>query len=430
MLLSSQDFLSQSSIFQLYLQSLLAISLGKNAAMKNNITTRKSALIGLLSGILIGTAHCQSPVITNPLVEKIWGGFSFVEGPLWVDTLGLLFSDIPANKVYRWSLDSTITVYLTPSGNSNGLALDGQGRLLLAQHGPRQVARVEDNGTLSPLATHYDDKRLNSPNDLAVKSDGSIFFTDPPYGLMDQGGTSELGYNGIYRISPSGDVQLLDNSLYRPNGIAFSPDESKLYVSDCEATRIYVWDVVDDTTLGNKRQFSDIAWSGCTDGMKVDGAGYVYSTGPTGIWIFSPDGKIIDTITVPEQTTNCGWGGTDRTILYVTSGKSIYRIRSGKPVTSVGAVKDITGNIIPELNCFPNPFEDVIRFDYTLVEPGQVTLQVFNIAGQKVITLVDQVLTSGNHSATWNSNSQPSGNYYLKMLLPGKQEIRKGIVKK
>ena len=398
--------------------------------MKNYFLSQKAFIAGLCLWILVGSLNGQTPVITHPVVEKIWGDFNFVEGPLWIDTLGLLFSDIPENKVYRWSLDSTISVYLTPSGNSNGLALDQQGRILLAQHGPRQVSRLEENGTLTPIATHYNEKRLNSPNDIAVKSDGSVFFTDPTYGLNDQGGTSELGYNGIYRISLSGAVQLLDNTLNMPNGIAFSPDESVLYVSDCATSRIYAWDVIHDTVLANKRQFAIVTgWGGCTDGMKVDTAGYIYSTGPSGIWIYAPDGTFIQTIAVPETATNCGWGGTDRTVLYVTSGKSIYRIRKGESLPSGVTLKDKVFNN-SALSCFPNPFNDDIRFGYTLDKPGRVTMQVFNTSGQSVVTLVDQVLTAGYYTILWNAGIQPSGKYFLKATLPGNQEIMKGIVKK
>ena len=398
--------------------------------MKHKTCGLKSALASLNIWIMMGIAYSQSPVITNPVVEKIWGGFNFVEGPCWVDTLGLLFSDIPEDKVYRWDLDSTISVYLTPSGNSNGLALDNQGSLLLAQHGPRQVSRMAGNGTLTAIATHFDGKRLNSPNDLAVRSDGAVFFTDPTYGLNDQGGTSELGYRGIFRISPAGDVQLLDNSLNMPNGIAFSPDESKLYVTDCATSRIYVWDIADDTTLSNKKQFAATSgWGGCTDGMKVDTNGYVYTTGPTGIWIYAPDGSFVETVKVPETATNCGWGGADHDDLFVTSGKSIYRIRKGEPLPSGIALRDQTQES-PALICFPNPFNENIHVDYSLDEPGRVILEVFSTAGQKVTTLVDQVLSPGKYSALWNTSLQPSGNYYLKMLLPGNQEIMKGIVKK
>jgi len=393
--------------------------------MKNFGFTFKSAISCILFGFLTESAYMQSPVLTNPVVEKIWGGFQFVEGPVWVDTLGLLFSDINGNTVYRWSLDSTISAFLSPSGNSNGLALDKQGRLLLAQHGNRQVARREENGTITSLATHYDGKRLNSPNDLAVKSDGSVFFTDPPYGISTA--QAELGFNGIYRLSPSGILQLLDDTFYRPNGIAFSPDETKLYVAECEATRIYVWDVVNDTAVANKRVFADISLSGGFDGMKVDSAGFVYSTGPTGIWIFSPEGEPVDTIKVPEQTTNCGWGGADREALYVTSGKTIYRIRKGNPPVAVRDNKEREAGLIWY---YPNPIEDSIRFDYAIGEPGRAVLKLFNMSGQQVTTLVDSILSPGHYSVAWDAGAQPSGNYWFSMSLPGDQEIHRGIVKK
>jgi len=156
-----------------------------------NITGKKyryfvTGLVCLLSAL---TLYSQSPVPQDAELEKIAEGFQFVEGPVWIDGVGLLFSDIPANTVYKWTADGGAVSYLSPSGNSNGLALDIQGRLLLAQHGNRRIARIEENGTETALATHYNGKRLNSPNDIAVKSDGSIFFTDPPFGLNDEGGT-------------------------------------------------------------------------------------------------------------------------------------------------------------------------------------------------------------------------------------------------
>jgi gluconolactonase len=393
--------------------------------MKNRLFTLKSVFTCLLFWFLVEFSYTQSPILTNPVVEKIWGGFQFVEGPVWVDTLGLLFSDINGNTVYRWSLDSTVSAYISPSGNSNGLALDKQGRLLLAQHGERQVARREENGILTPLATHYDGKRLNSPNDLAVKSDGSIFFTDPPYGISSA--QEELGYNGIYRLSPTGDLQLLDNTFYRPNGIAFSPDESKLYVAECEATRIYVWDIVDDTAIVNKRVFADISLSGGFDGMKLDSAGFLYSTGPTGIWVFSPEGEPVDTIKVPEQNTNCGWGGAKRDILYVTSGKSIYRIRKGNPPVGIRNSKENEAGIV---QYYPNPFEGSIRFDYAISKPGRTVLKLYNMSGQQITTLVDNILSPGKYSAVWDTGSQPCGYYYFTMRLPGNIEIHNGIVKK
>jgi sugar lactone lactonase YvrE len=268
----------------------------------------------------------QSPVPDDVIVEKLADGFQFLEGPLWLDDIGIIFSDIPADKIYQWTPEEGVGVYIEPSGNSNGLALDLMGRLLAAQTGHRRVARFEADGSWTPLAESYDGKKLNSPNDIAVRSDGSIFFTDPPFNIP-KGEIQELPFSGIFRITPSGGLQLIDDDLSRPNGICFSPDESKLYVNDSIERIIYVWDVVADSIFTNKRKFASISPPGYIDGMKVDTEGNLYCAGPIGVWIFSPDGTLIDTIEVPGQTTNINWGDANRKSLYVTSGDGIYRIQ-------------------------------------------------------------------------------------------------------
>jgi sugar lactone lactonase YvrE len=258
-------------------------------------------------------------------VEKIAEGFQFLEGPVWKEDLGLLFSDIPANTVYLWSQVKGTSVYLQPSGNSNGLAIDARQDLVLAQHSKRRLAKLNEDGIETTLATHYKGKRFNSPNDMAIKSDGSIFFTDPPYGISAQ--QEELGFYGIYRLNPEGELQLLDSSLFRPNGITFSPDEKKLYVSESDACRIYVWDVISDSLIVNKRLFASMNAEGNADGMKTDPAGNLFATGPYGVWVYSHNGTVLDTILVPGQTTNCNWGDPDRKTLYITSGSGLFRIR-------------------------------------------------------------------------------------------------------
>ena len=294
--------------------------------IKAIINSRHKIVTALLAVFMYALpASAQSPVPKDSVAVKIADGFSFVEGPVWKDGAGLLFSDIPENTVYQWTPESGVSVYLNPSGNSNGLALDSEGRLILAQHGKRRVARIEHDGTETELASMYDGKKLNSPNDMAIKSDGSIFFTDPPYGITSP--QEELGFRGIFRISPAGDLQLLDSSLEYPNGIIFSPGESKLYAGHSKTMTVYVWDVVDDTTITNKQVFVQMPASCCTDGMKVDNAGNLFSTGPAGIWVYSPDGTVLDTIPVPGQTTNCCWGDADGKTLYITSGDAVYRIR-------------------------------------------------------------------------------------------------------
>lgn len=268
----------------------------------------------------------QQPITTNPEVTKIVSGFQFTEGPVWKAGTGLLFSDIPANTVYKWTPEQQKEIYLENSGNSNGLALDSTGHLLLAQHGLRRVVRLEKNGDQTILAYNYNGKKLNSPNDLTVKSNGTIFFTDPPYGINS--GQQELGFCGIYSITSAKELKLLDTTLYRPNGIELSPDESKLYVTDSGENKIFVWEVINDSTISNKKLLASInaQGQGGTDGLKVNKKGNLFVAGPIGIWVISPQGKILDTIAVPGQTTNCAWGQGNQNHLYVTSGGNVYKI--------------------------------------------------------------------------------------------------------
>ncbi|MFH1198103.1 MAG: SMP-30/gluconolactonase/LRE family protein [bacterium] len=361
-------------------------------------------------------------------VEKIADGFQFVEGPVWKDGVGLLFSDIPANKVYRWTPETGAEIFLDPSGNSNGLALDVQGRLLLAQHGNRRVARLETDGSQTALATHYDGKKLNSPNDLAVKSDGAIYFTDPPYGINSS--QAELNFSGIFRISPTtGAVQLLDKSLYRPNGIALSPDETKLYVNDSEARKIYVWDIV-DSTITNKKLFAYMNPAGNADGMKVDTEGNLYSTGPLGVWIFKPDGTVIDTVLVSGQTTNCGWGDADRKTLYITSGTAVYKIRFE---TTGFQIPGGSGNLLKDFKLFqnyPNPFNPSTTITFSLREERHVQLNVFDLLGKNIATLVDSTLTPGTKSYLWNANGINSGIYFCQLQAGEFSETGKMILLK
>lgn len=272
-------------------------------------------------------------------VERLGTGCQFTEGPLWHVAEGyLLFSDIPANQIKRWSPDSGITTYRSPSGSSNGLTYDKQGRLIACEHANRRVSRTEVDGTIAAIATHYNGMRLNSPNDLVVKSDGSIYFTDPPYGIMVDDGEvrgKELDFQGVFRLA-SGDLTLLADDFDRPNGICFSPDESVLYVDDTARMHIRAFEVQPDGTLGNGRIFAEESGeNGVPDGMKVDERGNVYATGPGGVWIFDATGKHLGVIRVPEITANLAWGGDDWKSLFITATTSIYRVEckvSGIPV--------------------------------------------------------------------------------------------------
>jgi sugar lactone lactonase YvrE len=370
---------------------------------------RRFPLLILAVLLLTNTSFLNSQIFSNPVVTKLAEGFQFVEGPVWMEGTGLLFSDIPSSMVYKWTDNNGISVYYEPSGNSNGLAVDAEGRLVLAQHGPRQVSRLEENKTLTPLATHYKGKRLNSPNDLAIHSDGSVFFTDPPYGLNDQGGTPELTYNGVFRVSPAGDVQLLDSTVNTPNGIAFSPDETRLYVTDSEARIIYVYDVVDDTTISGRTQFAYMQPFGYADGLKTDEQGFVYASGPIGIWIYSPDGTVLDTIAIPGQTSNCAWGGEDGKTLYVTSGSALYKITNSEGPDAVPGIK-------PEallLSPFPNPFRQEIIIPYFSKTGERITISIYDSSGKLIKGIDSPTSLVGMNSITWNSEGKGRGVYFI-----------------
>ncbi|NEQ76146.1 MAG: SMP-30/gluconolactonase/LRE family protein [Okeania sp. SIO2C9] len=271
--------------------------------------------------------NLQDIIGKDAQVEKVVEGFKFIEGPVWHPDGFLLFSDIPENTIYQWQPNQEVKVFRRPSGKANGNTLDLQGRLITGEHNNRRVSRTEKDGKIITLADKYNGKSMNSPNDLVVKSDGSIYFTDPPYGIKSE--QEELGFYGVYKIAPDGQLTLLVDDFTRPNGIALSPDETKLYVNDSEKGHIRVFDVKSDGTLENGMIFAELKDSnkrGVPDGMKVDLQGNVYSTGPGGVWVFAPSGKLLGIIAVPEKVANLAWGNNDYKTLYLTASKSLYRI--------------------------------------------------------------------------------------------------------
>ena len=266
-------------------------------------------------------------------VEKLAGGLGFTEGPVWVPGESeLLFSDIPNDRIVRWTPLKTgpeLATFRLPSGQSNGLVLDREGRLIACEHGNRRVSRTGRDGIVVTLADRFEGRRLNSPNDAAVRSDGSVYFTDPPYGV--RGPDRELAFQGVFRIASDGKLQLLARDFAMPNGIAFSPDEGTLYVADTEAGHIRAFEVSRDNSLGKRRVFASI---GSPDGMKVDREGNVYCTGAGAIWVFDPSGAKLGVIGIPEEPTNCAFGGEDGRTLFVTARTGLYRIRVNVPGAS------------------------------------------------------------------------------------------------
>lgn len=273
----------------------------------------------LVVGILVATA--AKTVTTGP-VEKVADGFKFTEGPVWTRSGELLFSDIPANRIYR----ADKTVFREPSNHSNGLAIDVEGRLIACEHGSRTVTRTEADGSSTVIAKEFEGKKLNSPNDAVVRSDGAIFFTDPPYGISKE--QQELGFQAVYMIHPGGTLTAVARDFIKPNGIGLSPDEKTLYVADTEGSHIRAFDLAADGTATNGRVFCELPHP---DGMAVDQKGYVWCTAEDGVRVLNPKGELVHTVQVPEGPANCGFGDADGKTLYITARTGLYKVRCVTP---------------------------------------------------------------------------------------------------
>ena len=263
--------------------------------------------------------------------EKLAGGLRFTEGPVWHPDGYLVFSDIPADTIYRYSPARGVEAYIKPSRNSNGLTFDKRGRLIACEHGGRQVSAMDGAGQMVGIASTYQGRRLNSPNDVVVHSSGRIFFTDPPYGIQPE--EAELDLNGVYRIDSDLSVVLLASDFQRPNGLAFSPDESVLYVDDSHRRHVRAFDLQPDCSISNDRVLvdMDIETPEVPDGMKVDVDGNLYVTGAGGIWVVKPDGTHLGTVALPEQPANLAFGATDYRTLFVTAQTGLYSLAVNVP---------------------------------------------------------------------------------------------------
>jgi gluconolactonase len=264
-------------------------------------------------------------------VEKLAGGFQFTEGPLWVAAKGeLLFSDIPADRIVRFK-DGKCETFRTLSHNSDGLTLDKQGRLIACEHGSRRVSRTEADGTITILAERYEGQRLNSPNDVVVKNDGAVYFTDPPFGVKRE--DRELDFQGVYRIAPDGKtLTVVARDFLKPNGLAFTLDERVLYINDTERGQIRAFDVAADGTLTNSRVFAKAPGA---DGMKLDAEGNVYCACRDGVMVFDRTGKHLGTFATSDPPTNCAFGDADWRTLFITARPCIYRVRLTTPGVKV-----------------------------------------------------------------------------------------------
>jgi gluconolactonase len=291
-------------------------------------------------GVQVNVAALEDLVDPNAEAEQVATGFTFTEGPVWnAREQALYFSDMPGDVRRRWSEADGVREVMRPSNKANGLTYDAEGNLLVCEHTTSLLVRERPDGMRETVASHFEGKELNSPNDVTVRSDGSIYFSDPWFGRMPVFGLErerELGFQGVYRIPPGGgDPELVvgRDEYEQPNGLCFSPDESLLYVNDTPGAFIKVYDVNADGSLSNGRMFfegigSGIIEEGIPDGMKCDERGNIWVTGPGGVWVISSGGEHLGLLEVPENVGNLTWGGDDWHTLFMPSSTSLYRIRT------------------------------------------------------------------------------------------------------
>lgn len=272
---------------------------------------------------------------TTVKLENLATGFEFIEGAIWHPyEKRLTFSDIPGNQMHRWKPGGDVTSFRKPSYMANGNTYDRDGRMLTCEHATSRVVRTEPDGSITVLATHYEGKELNSPNDIVVRSDGRIYFTDPTYGRMPWYGierAQQLGFQGVYSLAPDGSgLTLLTDDFGQPNGLCFSLDESRLYVNDSDHGHIRCFDVAADGGLTGGAIWATMsgAGEGLADGMKIDAAGNLYCCGPGGVHVFSPSAHCLGVIRTPEVVANFTWGDDDMKSLFLTASTSLYRVRT------------------------------------------------------------------------------------------------------
>jgi hypothetical protein len=272
----------------------------------------------------------------------------------------------------------------------------------------------------------YNGKRFNSPNDIVVSSSGAILFTDPDFNVP-AGQTRELNFKGIFRLSPSGRLQVIDSTFDKPNGISFSPDESRLYVNESAQHKIYVWDVANDSTFTNKRLFYTIPQTGYADGMKVDSSGNVYCAGPGGIWVVSPSGAYLTLIATPQTPSNCAWGDADRKSLYITAQTSVYRTRPGIGTGVNEGRRNAPDHFELQQN-YPNPFNPRTGVKFQVPGVSTVKIAVYDMLGREVAVLVNEKKVPGTHEVSFDASGLSSGAYLYRFTAGNFVQARKMLV--
>lgn len=378
---------------------------------------KKTDIIFIILSLLIGRpAFSQTDIVpeNSGIVKLSTNQFSFVEGPVWYEDSLLYFTDLGASKIYQYSPATKKFTFVTNSNAANGLTCDPSGALLACEQSKKRVARLNRQGVLlNTLATTYNSKTFNSPNDLVADKKGGVYFTDPSFG-----GTVSQDKEAVYYLKPDGTVVRIISDVTKPNGVILSPDGSRLYVADTYGMDFYSWDVAEDGSISNKTTAGTLqikTGSGETswaDGMAVDIHGNIYIATELGIQVFSPSGQRLVTISVPEKPTNCDFGGKDMKTLYITAGKNLYSIGLNYPGFAVwkdGATgHNATGTTNQVLNIYPNPSGEMVYVQSEM--EGSGLLDFYNAGGQKVYS---HICCSGLNSIP--VGGLPSGVYFLKL---------------
>ncbi len=285
--------------------------------------------------IVVNKPEFEKLISSDASAEIIAENHMFTEGPVWdAREKRLIFTDIPATTIFSWTAENGVEVFRKPSGFSNGLTFNRKGHLIACEHRTRAVTVSKDGESFAIAADRYQDKKLNSPNDVVASDDGTIFFSDPIYGLREGNGgpaEAELDFQGLYRITPDGELILITDSFERPNGLALSPDEKTLYVADTVRQHIRAFQIGPDWQMNGGQIWAELwddEYGGRPDGMKVDENGNLFATGPGGIWVFNPQAELLGRLFFPDKTSNLAWGDDDLGTLYITSSSKVYRLRT------------------------------------------------------------------------------------------------------
>jgi gluconolactonase len=355
---------------------------------------------------------------------------AFGEGPLWHPDGFLLFADVENNRIMKLDPQNPAReVYLDPSGETSGLALDNHLNLIMCRRSKRDVARLESDGSITVLASEYEGVQFNGPNDLTVSSNGTVFFTDP----NTDGTPGKI--DAVYSLTPDGRIHRLNRTIEFPNGVALSTDEQTLYVSETWSRVVYVYTIENDSTLSNGREFARVPEAQFLDGMEVDVDGLLYVAGGGGFWILSPEGVLVDKMRMSGFTTNLAWGDADYQALYLTKTSGVYSIRlNAKGHVASGIGIDVDSDEIPKSfelgQNYPNPFNPSTVIPFKIASSSQIRMHVSDALGRHVATLFDETLVAGSHSVQFDAGDLPSGTYFYTLEVGGSRQSKSLLIAK